>query len=761
MTTAQSRDYSGDQLAAGFALGTALGLTPLFSLHNLFLLAVPIVLRLSFRTFVLGWLVAIPAGFLLDPLFDAVGATLLSSAVLRPLWVWAANTTVIPLTSFNNTVTLGSFVFWSVALVPLYLSSRKGVASYRDGLERLLSGLPGIGPLGRIGVVRRLLGLESQRRGWVRNGFVIPLALFVGVGVGAWWILADRGAQAAVERVGTRIMGATVDVGTMDVDLSDGVLAMTVLQITDPSAPENNIVEIGEIAAAMSAGPLLRAKVAIDSVVVRDIRFNTRRETPGEVDTLRERSTIFRDEMARWRASARIPTIPTPSLSSPVDFSTLSADSLETVIRARELAGTVGVTRGAFRDHRLDGLDARAQIDSASALIASLEGASFRSLGPAGATRAVGTLRSMAAGITDIVPRIAELEESLATEVAGLRQGLAALDDLRDGDYRRALGVLNLPSFDPDDISAALFQAPLMERVETLLYWAQVVDANLPDGNRSFRFEGPERLRGAGENVTFPSEGSSLPAFAMNKLEGSVTIGALTGFAVRVLDLSSDPGVIGRPTTVHLTGESGATRGGLDLGLDRTGSTPEDQLVARFSGLPLPALDIGALGARLDLGEGATRVELSRSGDAIVGDVTWSATGATWQRDGPEATGAPAYLWDIVSRLTSIEITLGLDGTLSSPGISVRSDIGEQIVQALRDQIGDEVRRAEARARAEVDRLIEQSLTEVRSQLADFDESIGGTLGDYRGELDRARTSLETRLRDLTPNLPTLPGLPG
>ena len=321
--------------------------------------------------------------------------------------------------------------------------------------------------------------------------------------------------------------------------------------------------------------------------------------------------------------------------------------------------------------------------------------------------------------------------------------------------------MLNLPSFDPDDISTALFQAPLMERVETLLYWAQVVDANLPDGNRSLRFEGPERLRGAGENVTFPSEGSSLPAFAMNKLEGSVTIGALTGFAIQVLDLSSDPGVIGRPTTVHLTGESGATRGGLDLSLDRTGNTPEDQLVAQFSRLPLPALDIGALGARLDLGEGATRVELSRSGDAIVGDVTWSATGATWQRDGPEATGAAAYLWDIVASLTSIEITLGLDGTFSSPGISVRSNIGEQIVQALRDQIGDEIRRAEARARAEVDRLIEQSVTEVRSQLADFEEGISGTLGDYRGELDRVRTSLETRLRDLAPSLPTLPGLPG
>ena len=180
-----------------------------------------------------------------------------------------------------------------------------------------------------------------------------------------------------------------------------------------------------------------------------------------------------------------------------------------------------------------------------------------------------------------------------------------------------------------------------------------------------------------------------------------------------------------------------------------------------FSGLPLPALDIPAVGARLVLGEGGTHVDLSRSGDAIVGDVTWSATGATWQRSGPDAAGAAVYLWDIASSLTSVEITLELSGSLTSPAISVRSNIGEQIVRAMRDQIGDEVRRAEARARAEVDRLIEQSLTEARSRVADFEERIGETLSDYSGELDRVKTSLDTRLRDFTLRLPTFPGLPG
>ncbi len=764
MTTTESRDYSADQMAVGFVLGAALGLTPLLSLHNLLFLATPIVLRLSVSTFLLAWIAAIPVGFLLDPVFHGLGSALLSSEFLSPLWTTAFNAPLLALTQFNNTVTLGSFVFWAAASVPLFLLSRRVVPSYRRGLERFLSGIPVVGAIGRVGFVRRLLGLErlglGGRLGWIRKGFVLPLALFVGLGVGAWWLLADWGIHAGVERAGTRIMGATVDVGALDVDLSDGLLTMTGLQVTNASAPENNIVEIGEVSAALSTGPLLRAKIAIDSVVVRDIRFNTIRETPGEVDTLRERSTSFRDEMALWKTSARIPTVPTPNFSSPVDFSSLSADSLETVIRVRELAGSVDVARVAFVN-RIGALDARAQIDSAASLLASLEGASIRSLGPVGAIRTVGALRSLAEEVTGNLSRISELEEDLRTELVGWRQRLAALDDLRDGDYRRALGVLNLPTFEPDDISAALFQTPLMERVETLLYWVQMVDARLSDRSQSFRFVGPERLRSAGENVIFPSLGSSLPAFAVDRLEGSVTLGALTGFSIQILDLSSDPSATGRPTTLKLTGENGTASATLDLSLDRTGDTAEDELIARLSGLPLPSLQIAALGARLDLGDGDMRVDLSRSGNSILGAVTWSAIGATWHHIGPDPTGAAGYLWDIVSRLTSVEITLGLNGPLSSPGVSVRSNIGGQIVQALRDQIGDEVRRAEARARAEVDRLIEQSLTDARNRLAGLEEGIGGTLTEYTGELDRLRTSLERRLRDLTPNLPSIPGLPG
>ena len=120
------------QVAAGIALGAVFGLTPLMNPHNLLLFGLAIVLNVSFPGVLLGWAAFVPVGFALDPLFDAVGRTLLVGIpALVPLWTWAYNTPVVALSNFNNTVVLGSFVVWLVSLVPLFFLLRWLVARYR------------------------------------------------------------------------------------------------------------------------------------------------------------------------------------------------------------------------------------------------------------------------------------------------------------------------------------------------------------------------------------------------------------------------------------------------------------------------------------------------------------------------------------------------------------------------------------------------------------------------------------------------------
>ena len=120
------------QVAMGLALGSILGLTPLISLHNAVIFALIVMLNVSFAGALLGWALFVPIGFLLDPLFDHIGHQLLMhTPALTPLWTAMYNMPVVPLTNFNNTVTLGSLVFSVVFFLPVFFLFRWGVTRYR------------------------------------------------------------------------------------------------------------------------------------------------------------------------------------------------------------------------------------------------------------------------------------------------------------------------------------------------------------------------------------------------------------------------------------------------------------------------------------------------------------------------------------------------------------------------------------------------------------------------------------------------------
>lgn len=119
------------QVAVGIAMGSVLGLTPLMNVHNLIVFSLIVLLNVSFGGGMLGWALFVPVGFILDPVFHAIGLRLLEAPSLRPLWTDWFNTPLVPYTNFNNSVVLGSVVGWLLLTVPIFFGARWGVARYR------------------------------------------------------------------------------------------------------------------------------------------------------------------------------------------------------------------------------------------------------------------------------------------------------------------------------------------------------------------------------------------------------------------------------------------------------------------------------------------------------------------------------------------------------------------------------------------------------------------------------------------------------
>jgi uncharacterized protein (TIGR03546 family) len=129
---ALNSDSSPWQLAAAFAFGMVMGLTPILGLHSVVLLFVVLFFRVNVTGFLVSWavfsLLAIPLSMMLSDL----GESLLLNEGLQSFWTILYNSYVGQLSQFYHTVTLGSLVV-SLTLFPFVLIfSKKLIEQYRQ-----------------------------------------------------------------------------------------------------------------------------------------------------------------------------------------------------------------------------------------------------------------------------------------------------------------------------------------------------------------------------------------------------------------------------------------------------------------------------------------------------------------------------------------------------------------------------------------------------------------------------------------------------
>ncbi len=129
-----------NQIAAGFALGAFVGLTPMLTLQGAFLWLVILTLDVNLSAVFLSAALFGILGALLDPLFHDLGYYLLTDVDgLIPLWTTLYNAPIAPLTRFNNTIVMGSVVSAVVLFIPAYVSMRRFVVLYRSTLGKKLA----------------------------------------------------------------------------------------------------------------------------------------------------------------------------------------------------------------------------------------------------------------------------------------------------------------------------------------------------------------------------------------------------------------------------------------------------------------------------------------------------------------------------------------------------------------------------------------------------------------------------------------------
>ncbi len=121
-------------LAAGFALGAALGLIPKGNLFGVVFLLLFFALKLDKGMALMSATFFTAVGYAVDRPAHHVGLALLKAPALSGLWTALYDLPIVPLTRFNNTVVLGNLVFGALLFLPLYFFFLRFVVWYKDNL---------------------------------------------------------------------------------------------------------------------------------------------------------------------------------------------------------------------------------------------------------------------------------------------------------------------------------------------------------------------------------------------------------------------------------------------------------------------------------------------------------------------------------------------------------------------------------------------------------------------------------------------------
>lgn len=138
---ALSSEASPVQLAGGFVLGMIIGLTPVFSLHNAFILILLIILKVNIGMALLAFILFSGVAFLADPAFHNFGIWLLENDSLQAMWTSMYNTEWIAATRFYNTVVIGSFVSALILILPVFPGLIFIVSQYRTHINERIQKL--------------------------------------------------------------------------------------------------------------------------------------------------------------------------------------------------------------------------------------------------------------------------------------------------------------------------------------------------------------------------------------------------------------------------------------------------------------------------------------------------------------------------------------------------------------------------------------------------------------------------------------------
>ncbi|HAS21733.1 MAG TPA: TIGR03545 family protein, partial [Idiomarina loihiensis] len=498
-----------------------------------------------------------------------------------------------------------------------------------------------------------------------------------------------------------RLNGAEVNIERVEHSWVPLSLTLAGIQVTDPNAPKNNRVQVGEASADISPTEIVLGRTLIEQLTMTGVRVNQPRESEGDVYVMPDQEDVQNWASQSWdKLTMSLPSV--DDIVSQVDLRT------ETVIDE---------AKAAYEQQEQEVKAAREALPSKDKIKEYEE-----------------KIKQITEGKVEGLADIAARKEALDELKDSIRADKKAVSNFRD-EVKQAKEVVqqqiadlkNAPGNDIDRIKSFFsLDGSGLENVTGLLLgekareWSKYVllayEQLGPMLARSDNSATVEPVRGEGQRISFADDNAP-PEFLIKKARTEFMVGG-TVIDVDWQNITHQHNLLGQPTTYqaradnsdlwnafNLNGELSLT----DLGID---AKQQWQLKgAKLNNLKLSnssELSANILSSMMD-SDGTVLVRENKlDGKAMVRmlNLDLEAEGSS------KLTSAVA---GALKQLQRLDITTNIGGDIQRPSLSFESD--------LDDQLGDALAQS---AMGEAD----EKLAEIKADLtAKVSEQLGGQQG--------------------------------
>lgn len=552
------------------------------------------------------------------------------------------------------------------------------------------------------------------------------LGLFAAI-ILTWWLCIDFIVKSAIETFGTEIVGAKVELNSATLTLFPASLGLSGLQVTDPSAPMSNMVEVKTLSASLDTLTLFGRKILAEEMTIGGLQFNTTRTSSGAITDKVPSSDDTKS--ASFDLGGAIPGLSLPNVNDLIDKEKdqikKQYDDINRQLKSIE----------AQWKERLDKLPDSKKIDQYKKRWDKLEDANF--------LEKISGLKKLKNDINDDIDQLDGLDDQLSKDSKTVNTLLARAKEMPSTQSKRILSKVGLG----DSSEGGFVSALVGDQLKPLLQRGLDMLKNGTSTAEVEPSQTPAYVRGEGTWVNFTQE-RSLPDVLIKKasLDGSVELaGETINFTGTAQNLTHQPRQWNKPAKFSIKGES-TSKAKINFNgvLDHRKKSGQDKINVRVLQLPLNNIvlsDKPELQVTLERAVTTIKSKLLLANDTMDFNVIGKFSKVKLEIDNRKPSTSSTVIANTLTSVKNFGMELAVNGPVSDPDVKVKSSLDNLLGKAL----GEQLKQQSEVLRTKLTKSLKEQMA---PQLNKLNKN-----GNFLGDIEKLLAGKKSELGSLTKGL--------